>query len=348
MKTEKISWWHIYVTRNRHPEFRFVRILGPVDKQLNDLQEIEEAVQHYIATRDSGTQRRILSRWVVISIDPAIDHRKRRRSNEPEVEERPDQGLEKILNEIRDQEPNGALDQTPDQAPNQAPNQARNQDLNQNPNLDPEQDPDEASDEALFEILDEEFGKFRQDAVAFFAQRQKKRNQEDGSSKATLTWKVARDVFTSLRNGHQWNTTNDISKLWISKDPVNADGLPGDISQLQRLARLHEGVLSTEHSNEVKRRLTALLIHHECKENGIPIKKLKTKGKRKEVKERKSWDSDLAKPTGLSFATATDALNTSYAWIKFTKAWGLGGLVIPPPDDRYLSACPPADKEHRS
>jgi hypothetical protein len=322
------------------------------------LQEIEEAVQHYIATRDSGTQRRILSRWVVISSDPATDHRKRRRSNEPEAEGRPDQGLEKRLNEIRNHAPDGAPDQAPDQGPNhatdQAPDQAPDRDTNQDSNPDPERASDAASGEALYDIADEEFGEFRRDAMAFFAQRQKKRNQEDGLSKATLTWEVARDAFTALRKGHQWTTENDISKLWKPKDHVTADESPGDISQLQRLGKLHESVLSTQHSSEIKRRLTALLIHHEYKVNSIPIKMLKVRRKKKAVEmqkvveKEKDWECGLAKPTGLSFATATDALNTAYAWIKFMKAWGLGGLVIPAPANRYLSACPLADRKHQS
>jgi hypothetical protein len=298
-----------------------------VDKQLTGRQEIEEAIQHYIATRDSVTQRRILSRWVVISIDPATDHRKRRRTNEPEEpEERPDHASEERLDEAQDQEPGRVPDQVP------------NRELGQESNQESSQDPDKS--------LGERFGALRQQAVAFFAQRQKGRNQEGEPPKPALTWIVAQNALTALEDGHKWITENDVSDLWVSKDPVTADGPSEDISPLQRLAMLYESVLSSEHSNEVKRRLTALLIHHECQVNRIPVSKLMGKGKRKEFGKGKDWNCEFAKPTGVSFGTATDALNTAYAWIKFIKAWGLGGLVMPAPGYRYWSACPLADKKH--
>jgi hypothetical protein len=80
---------------------------------------------------------------------------------------------------------------------------------------------------------------------------------------------------------------------------------------------------------QIKKRLTVLLLHHECRERRIPIDKLKSKRKRKELQEGIGWTNELTQVTSLSPTQGADFLSASYAWLDFTKAWGLGGLVIP-------------------
>lgn len=294
----------------------------------NILQEIENAVLQYIATRDDVTQKRIYSRWieiskVQISVDPTNDPRKRQRTQEPEES-----------HEVPDQRPENSSDGAPDQDSVQRPEEPRQETPCDGPIPEPDQG------------LDEQSNELQQKAERFFEQRRRQRCQGDGPLKPALTWKVAQNAITALRIGYEWNCENNIEDLWVSKDPVASNEPPKDVSPLRRLTRLYSSVVSSEHSNEVRRRIIALLIHHECRENRISTRRVKAARKGKGTEEGKEWDLKYAEKTGLSFDHAIKVNYTAYAWIKFIRAWGIGGLVMPGPGQRNVSVCLPAEEKH--
>lgn len=285
-------------------------------------QELEAAIQHYIGTRDNITQERILSRWVTrIDVnggtDQCSDPRKRRRTEEPQD---PD--------ETRDQ----GREDRPDEAPNQEQNEAAEREPEKGQGATPKQSLIDETDEAS----DEEFGKLRQKAVAFFIERRRKASEQGEPLKRPLNWKVAQKALVALQEGYEYIRDKGIGNLWDLKEPVGIHQPPEDNSPLQRVTIFHESISSSVHLNDVKRRFTALLIYHECKENLIQV--TKRKGKQEREEERR-WGGESAKRTGLSFKSARGVHNNAYAWTNFIRAWGLGGLVMPGPSHRDVLVC---------
>lgn len=297
-------------------------------------QELEAAVQHYIGTRDNAAQERILSRWVKridahVGTDQRSDHRKRKRTEEPrDPDETRDHGREV-----------GS-----DEAPNQELDEITGQQSEEGLGAAPEKSPNHETDEAS----EEEFGKLRQEAVTFFTERRRKACQEGEPLKRALSWKVAQKALVALREGYEYNRDKDIGDLWDVKEPVGVHHAPEDSSYLQRLTILHESVLSSVHLHDIKRRFTALLIYHECKENLIPVSKGNGKGKgaKKAKEEERKWEGGPAKRTGLSFKNAKVVHTNAYAWTNFIKAWGLGGLVMPGPSHSNVLVCLPTQRKH--
>lgn len=282
----------------------------------------------YIATRDDVTQKRIYSRWIEISkvqinVNPANDPRKRQRTQEPEES-----------HEAYDQRPENSSEEAPDQDSVQGPEEPRQETPCDGPIAEPDQE------------LNEQSNELRQRAERFFEQRRRQRCQGDGPLKPALTWKVAQNAITALRIGYEWNCENNIEDLWISKDPVTSNEPPEDVAPLRRLTRLYNSVLSSEHSNEVRRRIIALLIHHECRENRISTRRVKAARKGTKIEEGKEWNLRYAEITGMCFDHAIKVNYTAYAWIKFIRAWGIGGLVMPGAGQRNVLVCLPAGEKH--
>jgi hypothetical protein len=122
-------------------------------------------------------------------------------------------------------------------------------------------------------------------------------------------------VVTEIRDGYAWNEGNAIGHLWESaKDSITATEAFEASTPVRRLAMLHEDAISSAHLGECKRRLTALLIHHECKQRNVAVGEKAT-----ETFERL---------TGLPLKSATSMDQTACAWLKFIEGWGFGGLVL--------------------
>lgn len=248
---------------------------------------IDDAVRHYLSTRDGATQERILAGLVRGS---EINRR-----NDAVTDDNEHQHVHHV--------------DEPREEPDKGQDEEQGEEVTSRPDLGPSQGKDQEPRPESQEVEDE----FQQKALAFFAQRQRERAREGEISQPTLTWNVAQKAIAALQEGFKWNCENDVGELWVSREPVIASDSSENCSPLQRLTKMYESVLSSAHSTEVKRRIIALLIHHECQEHRISIKKRKRK----------------QRETGLPIDTATVINFTAYAWIRFVRSWGLGGLVIP-------------------
>jgi hypothetical protein len=122
-------------------------------------------------------------------------------------------------------------------------------------------------------------------------------------------------AIAALRNGLSWHCENKIDDLWEAYVAIVASERFKRSPPTERLNMLHESVVSTTYSSEYKRRITALLIQHERKQD-------RTSG---------TVTGKLQKLTGMSSASAKDVAPTASAWLRFVEIWGLGGLLMPGP-----------------
>lgn len=180
------------------------------------------------------------------------------------------------------------------------------------------------TDEEHIEDLDEDSGavgesQLHQEALTFLNRRQGQRACEDKNLKPTVDRTTVHGAVTALRAGLLWS---GMDRLWAADQSVTASARFSDSPPIRRLGMLHELALSSGHAVECRRRITALLIHHECKQKRIPMVK-------------KSMN-ELSKVAGISLENANDIIPTARAWLRFIKIWGLGGLAMPGPGHKFL------------
>lgn len=161
-----------------------------------------------------------------------------------------------------------------------------------------------------------ELDKIEHGALAFLRQRQRERACENEELVPTVNREAVLGGIAALREGYVWNCKNKVETLWANKDEsfTTSEQFKRS-SPIERLGLLHTHATSSAHVNECRRRITALFIHHECKQKGVST--------------GKKAAEDLARMTGLPFTSAKDVDPTAQSWLRFMEVWGLGGLVIP-------------------
>lgn len=162
---------------------------------------------------------------------------------------------------------------------------------------------------------------FQRQALSFLNQRQAQRAQENEHLERSVDRESVLGVIAAIRDGHAWNEDNAIGRLWAgAKDSITTTEAFKASTPVRRLAMLHGDAISSAHLGECKRKFTALLIHHECKQRNVAVGKKATE--------------TFEKLTGLPLTSATSMNQTACAWLKFVEVWGLGGLVLAGPGHR--------------
>lgn len=129
-------------------------------------------------------------------------------------------------------------------------------------------------------------------------------------------------AIAALRDGLSWHCKNRIEDLWAAYDAVVTSERFKCSPPTERLNMLHESAIATAYSSEYKRRITALLIQHERKQDRTSTSKTVT--------------GNLQMLTGMSSANAKDVAPTASAWLRFVEVWGLGGLLMPGPGHKRV------------
>lgn len=157
-------------------------------------------------------------------------------------------------------------------------------------------------------------------ALAFLNERQRERARKDSKLKPTVDCGIVRGALAALHDGYAWNCDNDIASLWTLDDSAIPPVIFEGGSPLPRLAVLYKRTLASAHSGEYKRRILALLIHHECRKSGIPMSN--------------EGSEELEKLAELSFQSTNDLRLTAQSWLRVINSWGMGGLMMPGPGQR--------------
>jgi len=168
----------------------------------------------------------------------------------------------------------------------------------------------------------EKLDDIQRDALAFLNQRQQERAQDNESLKCTVSRETVLGAIAALRDGLSWHSENSVESLWLDYDVVVASERFKCSPPTERLNMLHESVISTSYASEYKRRITALLIQHERKQDRTSTGETTT-GK-------------LQRLTGMSSANAKDVAPTASGWLRFMEVWGLGGLLMPGPGHKRV------------
>lgn len=171
--------------------------------------------------------------------------------------------------------------------------------------------PNETAAEASGEDVNEELVL----ALAFLNERQGLRNKEAKTQKSAVDSSVVRSALEALHDGYAWICDHEIGELWTSDDLVISPEPYEGNSPLQRLAISFQKTFATVRFGEYKRRILALLMHHECRKNGICISK--------------EGDKELENLIGFPFRGIYDFRSTAQAWLRVINSWGLGGLMMP-------------------
>lgn len=166
----------------------------------------------------------------------------------------------------------------------------------------------------------EDLDDIERDALAFLNQKQRQRALQNEKLKSTVDREAVLGAVAALRNGLSWNVKNNIEDLWAAEDSVITSDRFKRSSPAERLTMLYESSISTAYWSEYKRRVTALLIHHEGKQGRKSTSNAATEKARK-----------LKTLAGRSLADAKCLSLTANAWLRFVGVWGLGGLVMPGP-----------------
>lgn len=182
-----------------------------------------------------------------------------------------------------------------------------------------------ASDEHKAEDLDDGLAKIQEEALAYLNKRQRARARRKRKIKPTVEPAVVRGAIKALREGHVWNCENNIEDLWAGDNPILISDDFKRSSPMRRLGMLHADAISSVHSNECKRRITALLIHDGHKQAASIVED-----------SNELPAAELAQLIGLPAVSAKNAISTARGWLRFIGAWGLGGLVLPGPGHREV------------
>jgi hypothetical protein len=157
-------------------------------------------------------------------------------------------------------------------------------------------------------------------ALAFLKKKQRERAPH---KKATVSSELVLGAVAALLSGVSWieDKNNKIEDLWAAEEFAITSERFKLSSPVERLAILHNSSVSTAFSSEYKRRITALLIQHELKQNRKSASNAATGQVRKLRK--------LSKKSPMNDQAVSLCANS---WLRFVEAgWGLGGLVLPGP-----------------
>lgn len=166
----------------------------------------------------------------------------------------------------------------------------------------------------------QELDDIERDALAVLNQKQRQRALHNEELKPTVDREAVLGAVAALRDGLSWNVKNKIEDLWAAEESVITSDRFKRSSPAERLTMLYESSISTAYWSEYKRRITALLIQHERKQD--------CKSKSNAATEKAQRLRTLA---GRSLANAKCLSLTANAWLRFVGVWGLGGLVMPGP-----------------
>jgi hypothetical protein len=153
-------------------------------------------------------------------------------------------------------------------------------------------------------------------------ERQRERALHDKALKSTVSAELVLGAMTALRSGLSWNKDKDnkIEDLWAAEESAMTSTQFKCCSFLDRLAILHDSSISTAFSSEYKRRITALLILHEHKQNHGSTSDTTTRQLQRLNKLSRKPSSDIRTIS-----------KCAHSWLRFVEAWGFGGLVLPGP-----------------
>jgi hypothetical protein len=168
----------------------------------------------------------------------------------------------------------------------------------------------------------EKLDEIQRDALAFLNQKQRERAQNNEKLESTVSRETVLGAIAALRDGLSWHCENSIEGLWLAYDAVVASERFKCSLPAERLNMLHESVILTAYSTEYKRRITALLIQHERKQDRTSTGETATE--------------KLQRLTGMSSANAKDVAPTAAGWLRFVEVWGLGGLLMPGPGHKRV------------
>jgi hypothetical protein len=180
----------------------------------------------------------------------------------------------------------------------------------------------EITAEGLPEEVDEEVDEELVLALNFLNERQSERARKDKTLSSSVDCAVVRGALAALRDGYAWICNNDIGDLWKTDDSATLTGSSEGSSPIQRLAESYKRTLATLHSGEYRRRILALLMHHECRKSGIHVSN--------------EGNKELEKLIGFSFQSISDFRNTAQSWLRVINSWGMGGLMMLGPSHRRV------------
>lgn len=166
-------------------------------------------------------------------------------------------------------------------------------------------------------------GDIERKALNYLNKKQRERALRDKDLKTTVNDGLVLGAMTALSSGLSWREDKDnkIEDLWAAEESAITSTRFKRSSPVERLAILHDSSISTAYSSEYKRRITALLIHHELKQN----RKSASDAATRQLQRL----SELSRKPSANIKAVSACANS---WLKFVEAWGLGGLVLPGPE----------------
>lgn len=141
----------------------------------------------------------------------------------------------------------------------------------------PRQEATSDQNESSYERSDpetEDLNRHIRKAWRFLNSRQSERARADKTAKkSTVDYEVVRGAISAVQKGYTWTQETDVEKIWSIDGSANTSQEFNSSSDLHRLSLLYKKVVSSTHGSECKRRILALLYHHECRRHRISIGK---------------------------------------------------------------------------